>query len=157
MSKVKRAPVTYRYDALNWDFLKLMAEIAHYAETKYSDALQYADERSITEASNAQDLALKRLAESLDAMPWLAESDTALRALAMRLAERIESAVEAGEDVTKIVGWLGPQLQGVLRDLGGTPAARQAMKVDKPVGSRLAEIRAQARKRGAEAVDSPSA
>ena len=31
-------------------------------------ALQYADERSITEASNAQDVALKRLAESLDAI-----------------------------------------------------------------------------------------
>lgn len=31
-------------------------------------ALQYADERSITEASNLQDLALKRLAESLDAI-----------------------------------------------------------------------------------------
>jgi hypothetical protein len=34
------------------------------AKTVY--ALQYADERSITEASNLQDLALKRLAESLD-------------------------------------------------------------------------------------------
>ena len=36
------------------------------AKTVY--ALQYADERSITEASNLQDLALKRLAESLDAI-----------------------------------------------------------------------------------------
>jgi hypothetical protein len=44
-------------------------------------------------------------------------------------------------DVTKTVGWLGPQLQGVLRDLGGTPAARAAMKKDKPVGSRLAQLR----------------
>jgi hypothetical protein len=44
-------------------------------------------------------------------------------------------------DVTKTVGWLGPQLQGVLRDLGGTPAARTAMKVDKPVGSALDNIR----------------
>jgi len=32
-------------------------------------------------------------------------------------------------------------LQGVLRDLGGTPAARAAMKKDKPVGSRLAQLR----------------
>jgi hypothetical protein len=44
-------------------------------------------------------------------------------------------------DVTKTVGWLGPQLQGVLRDLGGTPAARAAMKIDKPIGSALDDIR----------------
>ena len=44
-------------------------------------------------------------------------------------------------EVTKTVGWLGPQLQGVLRDLGGAPAARAAMKKDKPVGSRLAQLR----------------
>jgi hypothetical protein len=45
-------------------------------------------------------------------------------------------------DVAKLVGWLGPQLQGVLRDLGGTPAARKAMQHDKPIGGRLAQIRA---------------
>jgi hypothetical protein len=44
-------------------------------------------------------------------------------------------------EVTKTVGWLGPQLQGVLRDLGGTPAARALMCKDKPVGSRLEQLR----------------
>jgi hypothetical protein len=108
--------------------------------------------------------------ESLSKMDWLAASDGALRALAQRLADEIEQAadraaeltelmgelggdrdmfrrlqrLEAMCDVTKIVGWLGPQLQGVLRDLGGTPAARAAMKTDKPIGGRLAELRSSA-------------
>ncbi|MEO3929250.1 hypothetical protein ABGB07_36175 [Micromonosporaceae bacterium B7E4] len=100
-------------------------------------------------------------------MDWLTATDEALRTLALRQAEEIEKAVDRAEElaelyrdlagdqhaykrlqkleamceVTKTVGWLGPQLQGVLRDLGGTPAARAAMKKDKPVGSRLAQLR----------------
>lgn len=107
---------------------------------------------------------------AVDAMTWLTPSDGAMKTLALRQAEEIEKAVdraeelaelrrEAGGDeslykrlakleamceVTKTVGWLGPQLQGVLRDLGGTPAARMAMKKDKPIGGRLAELRADA-------------
>lgn len=107
---------------------------------------------------------------AVDAMDWLTATDGALRALALRQAEEIEAALDrAGEldelrrdlvgeesafkrlkaleamcDVTKTVGWLGPQLQGVLRDLGGTPAARAAMKADKPIGGRLAQLRADA-------------
>jgi len=103
-------------------------------------------------------------------MSWLSESDKALAALAQRQAEEIEKAVDRAEelaairrdadgdlnvyrrlqkleamcDVTKTVGWLGPQLQGVLRDLGGTPAARKALKGDKPIGGRLAQLRASA-------------
>jgi len=105
-----------------------------------------------------------------DAMTWLSDSDQALKTLALRQAEEIEKAIsradelealmaaaagdrdvyrrlqklEAMCDVTKTVGWLGPQLQGVLRDLGGTPAVRAAMKVDKPIGGRLAQLRASA-------------
>ncbi|WP_435877694.1 terminase small subunit [Streptosporangium saharense] len=107
---------------------------------------------------------------AVDAMDWLAPSDQAMRALALRQAEEIEKAIDraaelaelrrelAGDEgalrrlkalesmceVTKTVGWLGPQLQGVLRDLGGTPAARKAMKTDKPIGGRLAQLRADA-------------
>lgn len=99
-------------------------------------------------------------------MTWLSGSDKALAALALRQAEEIEKAVERAElladiprtddnykrlqkleamcDVTKTVGWLGPQLQGVLRDLGGTPAARKALQPDQPVGGRLAQLRASA-------------
>ncbi|MDF5755810.1 hypothetical protein [Spongiactinospora sp. TRM90649] len=107
---------------------------------------------------------------ALEGMDWLRPSDGALKALAVRQAEEIEKAVERAEElaelrrefagdmaalrrlqkleamceVTKTVGWLGPQLQGVLRDLGGTPAARAAMKADKPIGGRLAQLRADA-------------
>jgi hypothetical protein len=103
-------------------------------------------------------------------MDWLQKSDGGLRALALRQAEEIEKAIDRSEElaelrrdlagdegahkrlkalesmceVTKTVGWLGPQLQGVLRDLGGTPAARAAMKPDKPIGGRLAQLRAAA-------------
>jgi isopropylmalate/homocitrate/citramalate synthase len=104
---------------------------------------------------------------TVDAMDWLTDTDQALKTLALRQAEEIEKAIDRAEmlaqsqddfagdasmfkrlqkleamcEVTKTVGWLGPQLQGVLRDLGGTPAARAAMKKDKPVGSRLAQLR----------------
>lgn len=107
------------------------------------------------------------VAQALQAMTWLGPSDAALKALALRQAEEIETVLEraaaAAEilrdaqgdpsvykrlkaletmcDATKTVGWLGPQLQGVLRDLGGTPAARKAMQPDKPVGGRLAQLR----------------
>jgi hypothetical protein len=104
---------------------------------------------------------------TVDEMDWLTPTDEAMKTLALRQAEEIEKAIDRAEeaaailrdsggdpgiykrlqkleamcDVTKTVGWLGPQLQGVLRDLGGTPAARAAMKQDKPVGGRLAQIR----------------
>lgn len=109
---------------------------------------------------------------SVDAMDWLTPTDQAMRALALRQAEEIERAADRTEELaailrdaggnpdiykrveklaamcemTKAVGWLGPQLQGTLRDLGGTPAARAAMKKDKPVGSRLAQLRGDADK-----------
>lgn len=108
--------------------------------------------------------------KAVDAMDWLTPTDEAMKALALRQAEEIEKAIDradeladlrrdlAGDEsaykrlknleamceVTKTVGWLGPQLQGVLRDLGGTPAARKAMKGDAPIGGRLAQLRATA-------------
>lgn len=104
---------------------------------------------------------------AVEGMSWLEKSDEGLKALALRQAAEIEKAIERAEelddirrnadgdqsvykrlqkleamcDVTKIVGWLGPQLQGVLRDLGGTPGARKAMKEGAPVKGRLAQIR----------------
>jgi ABC-type transporter Mla subunit MlaD len=106
--------------------------------------------------------------ESAAAMDFLTDADKAMRALAERLAQEIEQAVDRADElaalqrdaagdldvykrlkkleamcsVTKTVGWLGPQLQGVLRDLGGAPAARKALKADKPIGGRLAQLRA---------------
>lgn len=105
---------------------------------------------------------------ALAKMDWLTDSDQAMKTLALRQAEEIEKAVDRAEllaelqrdaaaqgidiykrleklqamcEVTKTVGWLGPQLQGVLRDLGGAPLARAALKKDKPVGGRLAALR----------------
>jgi len=112
---------------------------------------------------------------AVDAMDWLTATDQAMKTLALRQAEEIEKAVDRAEEasqimrdadgdpgvykrlkaleamceVTKTVGWLGPQLQGVLRDLGGTPKARAELKQDKPVGSRLAQLRDAADKREA--------
>lgn len=103
-------------------------------------------------------------------MDWLTPTDQALKALALRAATEIEEAVDRSQllrdlqrdaggddslhkrlktleamcDVTKTVGWLGQQLQGYLRDLGGTPASRKAMREDKPIGGRLAQLRAAA-------------
>lgn len=103
-------------------------------------------------------------------MTWLTPADDAMKALALRQAEEIEKAAERAEDLaelrldlasdasaykrlqkleaqcdlTKTVGWLGPQLQGVLRDLGGAPAARKALQADQPIGGRLAQLRAAA-------------
>ena len=95
---------------------------------------------------------LPAVRDSLEAMPWLTGSDKALKVLAMRQAAEIDlAAYRASElddlfsmsedesvskrldrlqamcDVTKVVGWLGPQLQGVLKALGGTPEARKAI------------------------------
>lgn len=108
--------------------------------------------------------------DAIAEMKWLTPADKAMQALALRQAEEIEKALDRAEeltqilrdaagnadiykrveklaamcDVTKTVGWLGPQLQGVLRDLGGAPAARKQLKADKPVGGRLAQLRSAA-------------
>lgn len=104
---------------------------------------------------------------AISKMTWLDASDEALRALALRQAEEIETAIEraqmlsdlydlaAGDsviykrlqaleaqcEVVKVVGLIGPQLTAVLRELGGTPAGRKALKPDQPVGGRLAALR----------------
>lgn len=107
---------------------------------------------------------------AVDAMNWLTDTDEALKTLALRQAEEIEKAIDRAEEledlyrdaagrddadliykrleklrsmceVTKTVGWLGPQLQGVMRDLGGTPAARLALRpVDDKTKSRLEQM-----------------
>lgn len=114
------------------------------------------------------------VAAAVERMTWLGPSDEAMKTLALRQAEEIEKAVDRAEelaelqrefagdssmfkrlakleamcDVTKTVGWLGPQLQGVLRDLGGTPKARGELDPDKPIGGRLAQLRAAANAAG---------
>ncbi|MBK8078220.1 MAG: hypothetical protein IPK24_22425 [Kineosporiaceae bacterium] len=100
-------------------------------------------------------------------MSWLEPSDYAMCDVARAIADQIETAVElqqeyvdlirqcdgdpglikriqkfeAAANVQKAVGWLGVQLQGVLRDLGGAPASRKSMQVTAPTGARLAALR----------------
>ncbi|WP_232320599.1 terminase small subunit [Herbidospora daliensis] len=113
--------------------------------------------------------------DAIKAMDWLTPADEPMKALALRLADEIETAVDraqeldevrrdlAGDEgafkrlkaleakceVTKTVGWLGPQLQGVLRDLGGAPAARKVLGKEKQAGGRVAQLRAAAGKHDA--------
>ena len=41
----KRQPVDFQYHRLNWNFIKLMAQIADYAANKYGSVEQYTDSR----------------------------------------------------------------------------------------------------------------
>jgi hypothetical protein len=108
---------------------------------------------------------------ALAEMNWLGPTDDALRAVALKLAEEIDSAraradefksldgafehgdpafdrlrrLEAWCDVAKTVGMLGPRLRDVLKDLGGAPAQRKEMEIpgDEVTGraSRLTGLR----------------
>jgi len=83
-------------------------------------------------------------------MHWLTPADQALVDVARRYARQIEDAQDAGGDVAwKMVGWLGPHLVHALKALGGSPAERQALGVDREVKGRLAELREARERRGA--------
>jgi hypothetical protein len=111
------------------------------------------------------------LAEALAAMQWNTTADNAMIALAKRYAQQIEEAVERAEEleqlwreahrmgderdlfrkrlerleakceVDRMVGWLGPQLQGVIRELGGSSMARKSFGKGSEGGSRLDGLR----------------
>jgi hypothetical protein len=85
-------------------------------------------------------------------MHWLKPSDQALVALAVKYAGEID---KAGDD-QRAIGYLGQQLMGALRSLGGMPAERKALDIEGAVGGRLAELR-KARQRRPPAVDSSAA
>ncbi len=71
------------------------------------------------------------------AMPWLGPADQGMVALALEYARRIDAA----ED-DKAAGYLGQNLSGVLRALGGAPAERKALGVEEQVAGKLAALRA---------------
>ena len=71
------------------------------------------------------------------AMPWLGPADQGMVALALDYARRIDDA----ED-DKAAGYLGQNLSGVLRALGGAPAERKALGVEEQVAGKLAALRA---------------
>jgi hypothetical protein len=51
MSAPKRQPVNFEYQELNWDFIKLLGKVAHYAHEKYGSVQQYTDGRMEGEKS----------------------------------------------------------------------------------------------------------
>ncbi len=75
---------------------------------------------------------------AVGAMPWLGPSDAGMVALAKKYAALIDDA----EDDPKTVGWLGQNLAGALKALGGTPAERKALGVEEKVAGKLAALRA---------------
>jgi hypothetical protein len=110
------------------------------------------------------------VADALAAMTWLKPTDDAIKALALHFAAAIADSVDMAEEyevlrreliddtsaykrlkaledkcnATKNIGWLGPLLQGALKEMAGTPASRKAMKSDQPIGGSLGSIRARA-------------
>ncbi len=73
---------------------------------------------------------------AVEAMPWLGPADQGMVALALEYARRIDAA----ED-DKAAGYLGQNLSGVLRALGGAPAERKALGVEQQVAGKLAALR----------------
>ncbi len=71
------------------------------------------------------------------AMPWLGPADQGMVALALEYARKIDEAEDS-----KLVGWIGPHLAGVLKALGGAPAERKALGVEEQVAGKLAALRA---------------
>jgi hypothetical protein len=75
---------------------------------------------------------------AIAAMPWLKPSDDGMKALARKYAAEIDSAT----DDLRAIGYLGQNLAGVLRALGGAPAERKALSGEEASGgSRLTELR----------------
>jgi hypothetical protein len=92
--------------------------------------------------------------DAVTAMHWLKDSDGAVVALAVRYAAEID---KAGDD-QRAVGYLGQQLMGALRSLGGMPVERKALGVEEAVGDRLAELGSRSeRRRRAASVDAAAA
>lgn len=73
---------------------------------------------------------------AVQAMPWLAPSDQGLVALALDYARRIDLALD-----DKSAGYLGQNLTGVLRALGGSPGDRKSLGVEEQIHGKLAALR----------------
>jgi hypothetical protein len=111
--------------------------------------------------------ALEEALDELRKLAFVTAADEATVALARKYADEIERTVERAEeledlwnsrgadrsfyarlekleancDVVRVVGWLGPQLQGVLKELAGTTMSRRAMEKTNPMGGRLDKLK----------------
>jgi hypothetical protein len=89
---------------------------------------------------------LREVNKAIRGMSWLTDADKAAVAQARQYARSIDDAAEQGdaEYATKIAGWFGPHLTGLLKQLGGTPEGRKNLNVEsKPVASNVTRIRDQ--------------
>ncbi len=80
---------------------------------------------------------LGAVTSAVAAMSWLGPADAGMVALALAYARRIDAS-----DDDKSAGYLGQNLSGVLRALGGAPAERKALGVEEQVAGKLAALRA---------------
>lgn len=87
---------------------------------------------------------VRSLSTTLKNMPWLTEADQPAIDLAYKYAWQIEDAKTNGtpHQADKMLGWLGPHLFGVLKELGATPQARRALRQVREDNQRLEELRA---------------
>ncbi|MGY2127466.1 terminase small subunit [Blastococcus sp. SYSU DS0617] len=79
---------------------------------------------------------LAAVTAAVEAMHRLGPADRGMVALALEYARRIDDA----ED-DKGAGYLGQNLSGILRALGGAPAERKALGVEEQVAGKLAALR----------------
>ena len=93
------------------------------------------EERSEPAAADSLEAAVR---DALASMTWLAPSDGAMAALALRYARQIDTA---GDDEAKVTGWMGPHLVNALKALGGAPGERAALNVEHEVKGKLAQMR----------------
>ena len=84
---------------------------------------------------------LQAVDRALEQMTWLQPTDAALVEVTRKYAAIIESTDDSTE-LAKRVGWIGPQLINALKALGGAPAERKALGVEREAKGRLAELRA---------------
>ena len=73
---------------------------------------------------------------AVDAMTWLGPADGGMVALALDYARRLDEATD-----DKGAGYLGQNLSGVLRALGGAPAERKALGVEEQIAGKLTALR----------------
>jgi hypothetical protein len=89
-------------------------------------------------------LPAERLAPAVESaltqMTWLTGTDDALARLALEYATLLDDSRESDAYAERLVK-VGPQLLTTLKALGGTPAERKALGVEREVKGKLAQLR----------------
>ena len=88
---------------------------------------------------------LRAVTKAVRGMHWLTDADASAVSLAKHYAREIDAAEQSGDLALyqKMLGWYGPYLTGLLKQLGGTPEGRKNLAIEaKQAKGRLAELRA---------------